>query len=1380
MKKFTFFKLALSAFVSVFLLAQSNSIFAQCTNSTAYGSGNAPTSGSVTLTTCAYAGEYSTIYSVVSGTTYQSSSSVSSDYITIRRDSYNGQAVAYGTTPITWTAPSSGTYYQHVNTNSSCGTQSVCRSNIITFISGSGPSAPDCGNTSLGNLSFSSCSPQNANYSAGTIPYWSFSATAGVTYNFSLGANTEDSYLRLYNSSYTLIASNDDNGPFVSGTPASLSWTCTTGGTYYISAARYSCANFTNSSYMKYWSTPVVYGSGSGNTITPTTSWQNQAYTNGSLYWYRFSATSGITYDFSLCGNSEDSYIRIFNTNWDIIQSYDDYGPHCSGSASASASWVAPSNAVYIISIYHYGCTAFYNSGNLEYRSVGGCTPPSNNDCANATHTNLVDGVTSTLTGTGYCSTPSLGTYKDVWVSFNVPCSGMSVKLDFCTSSPAHTNAYLNVFTDCSWGAFFGASNWDFTTCPDGNITLYWTGLAAGTYYYAILIDPTWETPYTVNILGNCPSPPSNDVCANAIGVISLPYTSSVISNTFATDDVPTSSCDGPYKNVWWTVTGICGTMTANTCTGNTNFDSEIAVYTGGCGSLTEVGCNDDFCGLQSSVTWESSEGTVYYISVGSYSGSSSTGNIELNVTSVPYTYSVAPTGATGTTNICNGESTALTVSGGTAGTGAITEWFTGSCGGTPAGTGNEITVSPTSTTTYYVRYNGTCNVTTCATATVTVNPLPAVTTQPSNSIITYGDPASFTVAASNGTSYQWEEYITSWNPINNGGIYSNVTTTTLNISKPTVAMSGYKYRCVVSGACSPAATSDGNATLTVSPKSLSVTATSGQYKYFGESDPVFTYGASGFVPGENESVLSGALSRNSGEPVGNYAITIGSLTAANYSISFTPADFEIKAAYVMEITTFLQGVYAGSGVMNTILRTAGQLPNNQPFNITPWSYAGTETLPSPLSADVVDWVLVELRSDVNTTLEKKAGLLYKDGSIRVSFSGSSTGGDYVVVWHRNHMPVMSAGKVNLPISGASYNLSSSGNLYGTNPAIFLDGSTYGMIAGDVTHNGVLHYSGPGNDRGAIIAKIAEIIGSGTTTNSVVTGGYWFADVNLNNEIKYIGTNDDRSVILTNLGALTGNSQTNAVYYSVVPGFGSKNQGSNNGPFDIQMSDYNQQLMVDILTHEPVVNGMVDNIQFTLAWKAGDTEIAELLNAFTSDFMLAPQGEAVEVDGLMHQVYVSVTPVELPEIFNEGDAVNVLSFENNTGQSLTGRLWIADNDFTTDNNAMYYVSVWGNDFTGMITSLATGLSEIPDQESVAIYPNPVVQGKVNVALNLTEEQQITISVSDMQGKIWLLENYSVNAGISVNILDLQGLYTGVYFVSISGVSISKVEKLIIK
>ncbi len=85
---------------------------------------------------------------------------------------------------------------------------------------------------------------------------------------------------------------------------------------------------------------------------------------------------------------------------------------------------------------------------------------------------------------------------------------------------------------------------------------------------------------------------------------------------------------------------------------------------------------------------------------------------------------SVAPTGATGVTTICNNTSTILTVTGGVKGTGYSTQWYTGSCGGTLEFTGDIFTTPLlTTTTTYYVRYTGFCNTTLCATVLVTVLP---------------------------------------------------------------------------------------------------------------------------------------------------------------------------------------------------------------------------------------------------------------------------------------------------------------------------------------------------------------------------------------------------------------------------------------------------------------------------------------------------------------------------------------------------------------------------------------------------------------------------------------------------------------------------------
>ena len=84
--------------------------------------------------------------------------------------------------------------------------------------------------------------------------------------------------------------------------------------------------------------------------------------------------------------------------------------------------------------------------------------------------------------------------------------------------------------------------------------------------------------------------------------------------------------------------------------------------------------------------------------------------------------------------------------------------------------------------------------------------------------------------------------------------------------------------------------------TLRVDPAPLTVTATA-QTRQYGLMDPGLTFTASGFVNGETESVLTGALVRDPGENVGVYAIRRGGLSASNYAITFVGADFTITRA---------------------------------------------------------------------------------------------------------------------------------------------------------------------------------------------------------------------------------------------------------------------------------------------------------------------------------------------------------------------------------------------------------------------------------------------------------------------------------------------------
>lgn len=78
----------------------------------------------------------------------------------------------------------------------------------------------------------------------------------------------------------------------------------------------------------------------------------------------------------------------------------------------------------------------------------------------------------------------------------------------------------------------------------------------------------------------------------------------------------------------------------------------------------------------------------------------------------------------------------------------------------------------------------------------------------------------------------------------------------------------------------------------------LNITASSGHTKIYGTSDPVFNYTATGFANGDTNAIITGQLSRETGENVGKYNITQGNISAgADYTIVFTAAEFEITKA---------------------------------------------------------------------------------------------------------------------------------------------------------------------------------------------------------------------------------------------------------------------------------------------------------------------------------------------------------------------------------------------------------------------------------------------------------------------------------------------------
>lgn len=194
------------------------------------------------------------------------------------------------------------------------------------------------------------------------------------------------------------------------------------------------------------------------------------------------------------------------------------------------------------------------------------------------------------------------------------------------------------------------------------------------------------------------------------------------------------------------------------------------------------------------------------------------------------------------------------------------------------------------------------------------------------------------------------------------------------------------------------------------------------------------------------------------------YSITRSGITSLS---AFAVGDLESPMAIPVDIrlssVAYLEGPFNGA-TMNINLKNAGLIPLNQPFNEYPWFYAGTESVVS-VPPNTVDWILLELRDATSaaaatgaTAFARKAAFLKNDGSIVdldgstiPTFTGTVTNNLYVVVYHRNHLPIMSANAVT-PTGGIYYyNFSTSvGQVYGgANGHKLLGGGKWGMFSGN-------------------------------------------------------------------------------------------------------------------------------------------------------------------------------------------------------------------------------------------------------------------------------------------------------------------------------------------
>lgn len=117
----------------------------------------------------------------------------------------------------------------------------------------------------------------------------------------------------------------------------------------------------------------------------------------------------------------------------------------------------------------------------------------------------------------------------------------------------------------------------------------------------------------------------------------------------------------------------------------------------------------------------------------------------------------------------------------------------------------------------YRMVATGLCEPAISNSAVLTVKSAPVITAQPSAKTVCAGEATTFSATVVNATGYQWQvDNGAGFTNISNGGIYSGVTSASLNITGVTTSMNGYVYRLIATGTCTPAAVTN-SAVLTVS-----------------------------------------------------------------------------------------------------------------------------------------------------------------------------------------------------------------------------------------------------------------------------------------------------------------------------------------------------------------------------------------------------------------------------------------------------------------------------------------------------------------------------------------------------------------------------------
>jgi len=226
----------------------------------------------------------------------------------------------------------------------------------------------------------------------------------------------------------------------------------------------------------------------------------------------------------------------------------------------------------------------------------------------------------------------------------------------------------------------------------------------------------------------------------------------------------------------------------------------------------------------------------------------------------------------------------------------------------------------------------------------------------------------------------------------------------------------------------------------------------------------------------------------------------------------------------------FLTGPYdQGSGLMDDLMKRDGYMPLIEPYTGLGYSFVGggggEVTSPAVLAVSgsdaIVDWVIVELRSEIDNTeiVFSRAALLQRDGDIvdidgtsTVTADGLSPDNYYLAIKHRNHLAVMSGIALNLTEGVTTDFTNGTMPVFGTNSQQ-ITGGIATMISGNGNDNNNIKFTGAENDADEVRNIILGDPGNQFNQLGYTVKGYFEEDYNMDGKVIYTGASNDFDVV---------------------------------------------------------------------------------------------------------------------------------------------------------------------------------------------------------------------------------------------------------------------------